>query len=294
MPRNLSLVAVQTTPVAWDPEATFERFAGELRSLRASLPTMRLFVYPELYLAALGPFGSLPPDGYESAAAEPVPGPLTDRLCELARELDVWLVPGSILERAPQGAPYNTTLAISPTGEIAARYRKAFPWRPFERTTPGHEFVVFEIDDVGTVGLMICYDGWFPEVARHLAWMGAEVILQVSATMTSDREQELVLARANAIVNQLFVVNVNMGGAFGPGQSIVADPEGRVVTEAGSGFEHLTMVLDLDQVASIREHGTMGITRNWSEISEGGPRVPLPLYAEERFRPVAPAEPRPS
>jgi formamidase len=283
MARHLPLVAVQTTPVAWDLEATFERFAGELRSLRASLPTTRLFIYPELYLAALGPFGSLPPDGYEAAAAEPVPGPLTERLCALADELDIWLVPGSILERAPQGAPYNTALAISPAGEIAARYRKCFPWRPFERTTPGDEFVVFEMDGVGTIGLMVCYDGWFPEAARHLAWMGAEVILQVSATMTSDREQELVLARANAIANQVFVVNVNMGGAFGPGQSIVADPEGRVVALAGSGFEHLTLVLEVDQVTAVREHGTMGITRNWSEIAEGGPPVPLPLYAQERF-----------
>lgn len=281
MARHLPLVAVQTTPVAWDPEATIERFAGELRSLRAGLPSTRLFVYPELYLAGLGPFGSLPPDGYDAAAAERVPGPLTDRLCALAEELDIWLVPGSIFERAPQGDPYNTALAISPAGEIAAHYRKCFPWRPFEHTTPGDEYVVFEIDGVGTIGLMVCYDGWFPEVARQLAQMGAEVILQVSATMTADREQELVLARANAIVNQVFVVNVNMGGAFGPGQSIVADPEGRVRALAGSGFEHLTMMLDLDQVAGVREHGTMGITRNWAEFTE-------------RFGSAAPAGPPPA
>jgi formamidase len=268
MARHLPLVAVQTTPVAWDLDATYERFASELRSLRVSLPATRLFIYPELYLSALGPFGSIPPDGYAAAAPVAVPGPLTERLCDLARELDIWLVPGSVFEQAGQRDPYNTALAISPAGELVGRYRKQFPWRPFEQTTPGDEFVVFELDDVGTVGLMVCYDGWFPEVARQLAWRGAELIIQVSATMTSDREQELVLARANAIVNQVFVVNVNMGGAFGPGQSVVADPEGRVLSLAGSGLEHLTMVLDLDQVTAVREHGTMGITRNWSEVAD--------------------------
>lgn len=58
---------------------------------------------------------------------------------------------------------------------------------------------------------MICYDGWFPEVARGLAWLGAELIVQLAATPTADREQELILARADAIANQVYLMNVNAG-----------------------------------------------------------------------------------
>ncbi len=67
----------------------------------------------------------------------------------------------------------------------------------------------FDIPEVGRIGLAICYDGSFPETFRQLAWMGAEVVLQVNLTATSDREQELVMARANAIFNQLYVVSLN-------------------------------------------------------------------------------------
>jgi hypothetical protein len=61
----------------------------------------------------------------------------------------------------------------------------------------------------GRVGLSICYESWFPELARHLAWRGAEVILNPTLTPTADRPQELVLARAQAIVNQVYVVGVH-------------------------------------------------------------------------------------
>ncbi len=72
-----------------------------------------------------------------------------------------------------------------------------------------------DLAGIGRVGLNICYDAWFPEVSRQLAWMGAEVILNVVKTTAPDRRQELVLAKANAIVNQVFVVSVNCAGPAG-------------------------------------------------------------------------------
>src|SRR5204863_8541942 len=163
----------------------------------------------------------------------PIPGPLTDRLCALAKDLGIWLVPGSFHERGEGSAVHNTAIAIAPDGSIRARYRKIFPWRPRETTVPGTEFVVFDIDGIGRAGLMICYDGWFPEVARHLAWMGAEVILNPTLTPTADREQELVLARAQAIANQVYVAGVNAAAPTARGRSLVVDPEGIVRAEAG-------------------------------------------------------------
>ena len=173
-------------------------------------------------------------------------------------------------QRATRRKIHNTAIAFSPDGEIAAVYRKLFPWRPFEDADPGAEPApVFTIPGKGVVGMMICYDGWFPEVARGLALQGAELIAQPTATTTPDREEEVVLARANAIVNQVFVFNPNMVSTFGPGRSVSVDPEGRVLFEAGAGEELLVEVVDMDRVAEIRRRGTRGVTRPWRHFLDG-------------------------
>jgi formamidase len=294
MSRQLPIMAVQVAPVPWDVGATAQKFERELRELHGAFPQTGLYLFPELYLAALGPLGTRAPAGYSSASvAEPIPGPLTEWLCGLAADLSVWLLPGSFYERANDGAVYNTAIAVGPDGRVVAKYRKIFPWRPWERTAAGGEFVVFDIDGVGRAGLMICYDGWFPEVARHLAWMGAEVIFQPTATGTSDRDQELVLARANAIVNQVYVVNVNMGGRPGPGRSIIADPEGHPLQIAGDGEEFLTEVLDLETVSRTRRFGSVGLNRMWKQVEAEGTALELPLYGGA-FSPLRAAKARDS
>jgi formamidase len=279
MSRLLPIVGVQASPVAYDVGATWRKYEDEVRGLHRLLPTARLILHPELYLSAIGPFGARAPLGYSSrAVAETVPGPLTDRVCALAKELGLWLVPGSLYERGEDDCVYNTAIAVSPSGEVVARYRKLFPWRPFDGEAAGTEFVVFDIDDVGRAGLMICYDGWFPEVARHLAWMGADVLLHPTATGTSDRPQEVVLARANAIANQVWVVNVNMGGRVGQGRSVIVDPEGHVLQEGGAEEEHLTDVLDLAAVDRVREYGSVGLNRLWEQMVREGSGLELPMY----------------
>lgn len=259
--------------------ATWNKFASEQRALRASYPLARLFLYPELYLSAIGGMHSAAdPSWSKQAVAEPIPGPTTERLADLARELGIWLLPGSIYEHGEDGRIYNTALAFAPDGSLRARYRKIFPWRPWESPAAGSEFIVFEIDGIGRAGLMICYDGWFPEVPRQMAWLGAEVIFQVTATPTSDRDQEVVLARANAIVNQVYVVNVNMGGRPGPGRSVIVDPEGHVLQQAGDGEEYLSEVLDLDTVARVRRNGSVAMNRMWAQLDDEGAGVYLPMY----------------
>ena len=155
---------------------------------------------------------------------------------------------------------------IAPDGKLAASYRKIFPWRPFECFTPGDRFVVCDVPAVGRIGLAVCYDIWYPEVSRQLAWMGAEVIIFPAQTSTCDRAQELILARANAITNQVFVVSVNAAAPVGTGQSIVVDPEGLVRTQAsGEVPTTLTDVIDLDEVDRVRTYGTCGLNRLWSQ-----------------------------
>ncbi|MFJ2766604.1 carbon-nitrogen hydrolase family protein [Streptomyces sp. NPDC087300] len=275
--RTLAIAAVQTTPVPHDLPASLERCTGRVRAVRQTFPHVQLVVLPELMLSAEAPLLA-DGDGWLTEAACTVPGPLTDHLCALARETGLWLVPGSVYERAADGRVHNTALAISPDGEIAARYRKVFPWQPYERTAPGDEFVVFDLPGIGRAGLAICYDGSFPETARQLAWLGAEVIIQPTLTTTRDREMELVCARANAWTNQLYVVNVNAADPAGVGASLIVDPEGIVRQQAGGGEEVLVDVLDLDAVTRVRAYGSAGLNRPWAQLARYGEGVELPMY----------------
>lgn len=276
MSRMLGIVACQVAPRAGDPAATFDKFAAEVRTLAAQAPALGMYVFPELYLSAVGSWDTTHPRGYGRAVAESVPGPLTDRIGALAREVGKWIVPGSIYE-SNAGRVHNTALAFSPDGELVARYRKLFPWMPFEGTAPGEEYTVFDVPGIGRFGLMICYDGWVPEIPRALAWMGAEVILQPTATRTVDREQEVILARANAIANQAFIINPNNGLTFGTGRSVIVDPEGRILAEGGALEEFLTQIIDLDTVRHTREFGTAGLNPVWKQLRDSPP-PPFPQY----------------
>ena len=286
--RTLSIAAMQTAPIARDPEATLEVLADRTPAVKAAVPHAQLLIVPELHLSAVP--GLLDEsDGYAESVAVELPGPLTDRLGEIARASGLWLVAGSVYERSGGAAIHNTALAISPEGELAARYRKVFPWRPMEHSTPGDGFVTFDIPEVGRVGLAICYDGFFPEVMRQLAWLGAEVVIQPTLTTTSDREAELVAARANAIFNQLYVVNVNAAQPAALGRSLVVDPEGLVRAQAGEGEELLTDVLDLEAVERVRRFGVGGVSRMWEQLdSLDGAGPELPMYGGRiRRRPGA-------
>ncbi len=250
---------------------------GLLRRLEG-LPQTRLVIYPELHTCQVsGPLAQRR-EQFEQIA-EPLDGPRVQALSELAAEAGVWLVPGSVVERGDDGHTYNTALALGPGGELTS-YRKVFPWRPFEPLRPGGAFVTVDIPDVGRIGLAICYDLWFPEVIRHLAWMGAELVVLPTKTSTSDREQELVLTRAAAITNQVYVAAVNAAAPSGNGRSLVVDPEGLVRVQApGDGTAYLTDVLDLDAVTRVRHYGTCGLNRMWSQVHDDDPAIELPLYA---------------
>ena len=274
---SLFVAALQTAGVPGDTEATLEQFERQVRALRSTFDGLQLVLTPELHLMALTSL--LNADGLptEEELAVDIPGEMTERLGMLARETGLWLIPGSIYERVGDGVA-NTAVVLSPEGELVASYRKCFPWEPVEKLVYGTQTVCFDIPDIGRFGLAICHDGAFPEVFRALAWQGAEAIFQVTFTETSDRDAETVIARANAIVNQVAVVNVNAAAPIANGRSLVIDPEGAVRYEAGVGEELVTAVLDLDQVRRVRERGSFGINRLWDEMDRVGPGLELPLY----------------
>jgi predicted amidohydrolase len=276
--RTLSIAAVQAAPLVIG--APLGEFRAAVESLIERNPALQLVVYPELHLFG-SPVAASDTDRVDQlrASAEPLDGPLCTALARIAADLGIWLIPGSVCELGPGGELFNTAVVFSPTGALVASYRKIFPWRPFEPYDPGDRFVVFDIDGIGRLGLDICYDAWFPEVSRHLAWMGAEVIVNVVKTTTPDRAQELVLARANSIVNQVFMVSVNTAGPEGRGESILVDPEGAVIAQApDAGPTVLLATLDLELVTRAHDIGTAGINRMWSQFAPGDRPIELPLY----------------
>jgi len=247
-------------------QGNLERIRDRLAHLREQAPWVELVVFSELCV-----FGRSP------AHAQPLPGPASAQLGALAREFGLWLVPGSIYETAPNGY-YNTALVFSPQGNLVASYRKMFPWRPAEGSLPGTEFCVFDMPGRCRVGVCICYDQWFPEVVRQLAWMGAEVVVNPVLTYTADRPLELVMGRANAITNQLYFLSVNGLGHGGNGQSFLVDPQGAMLRECGQEEAVLLARLDLDEVRRVRREGTAGLCHVLRSFRDAP--APFPVYVQ--------------
>lgn len=191
--------------------------------------------------------------------AQALPGPFEKRFADVAKRNGIWLIPGSVVEQDGD-RHFNTAPVINPDGEVVARSRKLFPWYPYESgITAGGEFVVFDVPDVGRCGVSICYDMWFQETLRALAWNGAEVILHPSLTSTIDRDVEKCMVRASAAMYQCYFFDVNVAGPVGVGDSIVAGPGGEVLYEAERGRDVFPLKLDLDYVRDVRENGWHGL-----------------------------------
>jgi predicted amidohydrolase len=215
----------------------------EIDAVASRYPWIEMVVCPELACST------------DPEAAETTPGPREQRFQEAAQRNGIWLVPGSMYE-SDGDKIYNTTPIISPDGEVVARHRKLFPWRPYEnRTTPGSQHTVFEIPGVATFGISNCYDMWYPETIRALVWQGAEVILHPTLTSSLDRNVELAMVRAHAAQNQCYFFDVNLAGPLGVGESLIAGPGGEVIYQAGKGREIIPLKLDLDYLREVRRNG---------------------------------------
>ncbi len=203
------------------------------------------------------------------ASARPAPGPTTAPFAAVARECGCWVLAGSHAEvSANPDRPYNTAILFDRAGSLVARYRKLHLFdasvddgptdQESARVTPGDRAVVAGVDGVG-LGLSICYDLRFPELYRALVLAGAEVLAVPSVfTERTGRDHWEVLLRARAIENGAWVIAAAGCGRGGPGaipawgHSMVVDPWGRVVAEAGMDETILRAELDPDLVAAAR------------------------------------------
>ncbi|GED31124.1 MULTISPECIES: carbon-nitrogen hydrolase family protein [Brevibacillus] len=256
---NLALVQIASPSTNPDLEArkreNYEKLAYYVDTIAGMNPAVDLIAFPELYLNGLDPVNWL-------QMAETIPGPLTDLLCEKAKQHKKWLAPGSLQERAENSdEAYNTAILISPEGEIVMKYRKVFIPYPLEQSKPGSDFPVYEIPNIGKVGFMICADGHYPEAARNLALKGAEVIIKptLQGDWIGGTRNNLPIAITRAIENQCFVVSINHPNPIGMGHSVAVDPEGRIIEELGDSESFTIVYLNLDEVRRVRENGSLGM-----------------------------------
>ena len=258
--------------------AGIQMHIGQQNNLEAMEQRLDLLMhlYPWVEMVV---FSELAPFGATLHLAQTLPGPAEEAFQEMAKQHKVWLLPGSMFEKR-DGSIYNTTPVINPAGEVIDRYRKMFPFYPYEEgVSAGKEFCVFDVPEVGRFGVSICYDIWFPETTRTLAAMGAEVILHPVMTTYIDRDVDIVMARAAAASNQCYVFDINGLSAGGNGQSCVIDPAGRTLHHAGSHEEFIPLEIDLDQVRRQRERGIRALGQPLKSFRDRS--VDFPVYGAE-------------
>ncbi|MFE4540808.1 carbon-nitrogen family hydrolase [Streptomyces scopuliridis] len=260
--------------IAVDPDESVDSRRRRAAALVRQQRGADLVVLPELW-----PVGAF---AYESFAdeAETTDGPTFREMSKAASDAGVWLHAGSIVERAPAGQTpagqipdgqtadaetpdgtlYNTSLVLSPAGELIGTYRKIhrFGFDKGEATLmgAGGELVTVRLPET-TLGLATCYDLRFPELFRGLVDAGAETLVVPAGWPARRRAHWTLLARARAVENQAYVLACATAGTHAgveqSGHSIVVDPWGEVLAEAGTGEEVLTVDLDPGTVATTRE-----------------------------------------
>lgn len=197
--------------------------------------------------------------------AETIPGPLTESMAALAKKYQVNIIPGTFVEKAESGKVLNACVFVDRQGEIAATYRKihlmdAIGFKESDYVEPGNELCVFD-SDIGRVGMMVCYDLRFPELARSMVMKGADILFVPSdfpagRPLPPRTDHWDILIQSTALLNLTYVVAVNQYGPLHKenpfGRSSVVDPWGTIVAAASGRQDIVYAALDMDYQEEIR------------------------------------------
>jgi predicted amidohydrolase len=254
--RALTAAAVQVAPAPGpltraSVKANLEALAGQVERCVAATGA-ELVVLPES--ATTGYTPGVDPGTLWELVSE-VPGPVTEPLQETARRLGIHLVFGTYERGRDRGTVHNTAVLAGPAGEVLGAYRKTHVFYLEDRArggwvTPGDQAVVVDAEPA-RIGLLICYDGDFPELARAEAVLGAEVLCRPSALLRSADIWELT-NRARAYDNHVYVIGANATGADPAGMlyfgnSMIVTPVAEVVARAASQPGWCSARLDPDR-----------------------------------------------
>lgn len=263
---------------------------------------VRLLVFPEFAHAA--PVYDTLAELREKLAVE-IPNEHTDAILQKCQEYGTYIQTGSMLEidtRYP-GAVFNTSCLIGPAG-ILYKYRKVYPWIPWEvHTSPhdieGYEEPLFPVAEtpIGRIGAAICYDWLFPETLRQLTANGAELLLRVSAYMdpfgaTAPTDWWTIVNRCRALENVAYVVAANQAASLRnyppfswPGGSMIVDYDGRIVAQATPGNGEKVVVAPVDIEMLRYERSTRLAHQMLAHLrTEAHPLYRCPGYPAGEFR----------
>jgi N-carbamoylputrescine amidase len=265
-------VALVQMAMSQDPQVNLVVACEKIR--HAATAGAAVVCLPELFRS---PYFCQSENALNFALAEPIPGPSTEVLGEVARECSVTVI-ASLFERRAPGLYHNTTAILGPSGKLVGIYRKMhIPDDPgfYEKYyfTPGDlGFPAFDTP-VGRIGVLICWDQWYPEAARLTSLQGADILFYPTAIGWHPTEKAQVgqsqhdawrtIQRSHAIANGVFVAAVNRVGHETPadppglefwGGSFICDPFGVVLAEASADREELLMAeIDPARIEEVRQ-----------------------------------------
>ena len=250
--KTVNLLLAQTGPKVGNKERNLKQIAEQTSKARRK--NIDLLIFPELHLTGYSMRDEV------SHLAEPIPGPSTKKVEALAKEHDVHIVLGMPEESEVKGVIHNTAVLVGPKGLIG-KYRKihlpthsVFEERRYYR--PGRQAAVFKTE-IGTIGLNICYDLYFPELTRLQTLQGAELIVCISASPGLRRRFFEGFCLSRAMENAIYLAYVNRVGVeeglqFWGGSRVVA-PNGSVLAQCKYDIEDFQPCkVDLDEVSRAR------------------------------------------
>jgi N-carbamoylputrescine amidase len=261
----LGLLQLQSDP---DPVKNLQRTIARIRA--AAAQGAQIVCLQELFAS---PYFCQSENTDHFSLAEPIPGPTTDALSQVAAELAIVIIV-PLFEQRARGLYHNSAVVLDADGALLGTYRKMhIPDDPgyYEKFyfTPGDLGFRSYTTRYGTIGVLICWDQWFPEGARLTALAGADILFYPTAIGWHDEEPPDVaraqhdawetVQRSHAITNGVYVAAVNRVGREGEvtfwGASFVAEPSGQVVARAPHDAETTLIVpCDLDAITTMRQH----------------------------------------
>ncbi len=250
-------------------DATTDRVCRMLRDAKAGFASLDLVVFPEYSLHGIRK-GSWSRDDVMCD----IDGPQVERLRDACREARVWGC-FSVMERNPNGAPFNSGIIVDDAGDIALYVRKLHPWTPKEPWEPGDlGLPVCEGPKGSVLSLLICHDGMFPEMAREASYRGANVLLRTAGYKFPLKQSWRITNEANAFHNLAYTASVCMAGhdgngIFSMGEAMVCDYEGTII-EHGDATPDRVVTVSIDPARADAARREWGVENNIYQLGHRG------------------------